>query len=59
MLDLNCYEQMTGLETIQQRRGMASEKPVLLSGPGKVSFGPFPFFFVLLMLLCLQSMQVC
>ncbi|PSS36293.1 DNA-3-methyladenine glycosylase [Actinidia chinensis var. chinensis] len=27
---------VSGLETIQQRRGMASEKPVLLSGPGKI-----------------------
>ncbi|MCL7050628.1 hypothetical protein MKW94_026795, partial [Papaver nudicaule] len=27
-----------GLETIQQRRGQKTEKPVLLAGPGKVSF---------------------
>ncbi|KAI3474548.1 hypothetical protein Pfo_029463 [Paulownia fortunei] len=27
---------VSGLETIQQRRGLKSEKPVLLSGPGKV-----------------------
>lgn len=26
----------TGLETIQQRRGQITEKPVLLTGPGKV-----------------------
>ena len=51
MHDQNYYEQMTGLETIQQRRGVKTEKPVLLSGPGKVSFSSFPSF--LLMLLCL------
>ncbi|CAA0817966.1 DNA-3-methyladenine glycosylase [Striga hermonthica] len=27
---------ISGLETIQQRRGLKSEKPVLLAGPGKV-----------------------
>ncbi|KAL0359410.1 UNVERIFIED_CONTAM: DNA-3-methyladenine glycosylase [Sesamum angustifolium] len=27
---------VSGLETIQQRRGLKSEKPVLLTGPGKV-----------------------
>ncbi|KAL1550044.1 DNA-3-methyladenine glycosylase II [Salvia divinorum] len=27
---------VSGLETIQQRRGLKSEKPVLLAGPGKV-----------------------
>ncbi|XP_058212214.1 DNA-3-methyladenine glycosylase [Rhododendron vialii] len=27
---------VSGLDTIQQRRGMKSEKPVLLAGPGKV-----------------------
>ncbi|KAH7843181.1 hypothetical protein Vadar_013612 [Vaccinium darrowii] len=27
---------ISGLDTIQQRRGMTSEKPVLLAGPGKV-----------------------
>ncbi|PIM97800.1 3-methyladenine DNA glycosylase [Handroanthus impetiginosus] len=27
---------VTGLETIQQRRGLKSEKPILLTGPGKV-----------------------
>ncbi|KAL7168860.1 hypothetical protein ACSBR2_033980 [Camellia fascicularis] len=28
---------VSGLETIQQRRGVKTEKPVLLSGPGKVA----------------------
>lgn len=28
----------TGLETIQERRGQNTEKPVLLTGPGKVCF---------------------
>lgn len=28
---------VAGMETIQQRRGQITEKPVLLTGPGKVS----------------------
>lgn len=39
---------ITGLDTIQQRRGQMTDKPVLLTGPGKVScFLKFVIYFIL------------
>lgn len=53
---LTCGETIAGLKTIQQRRAQLTEKPVLLTGPGKVGVNFFchfhlvPYFFLLLML---------
>ena len=41
----NSFNYNSGLKTIQQRRGIVTEKPVLLTGPGKVIYN---FFFLLL-----------
>lgn len=45
MLFICIVKIIIGLETIQQRRGQKTDKPVLLNGPGKVS----TFFFKFLM----------
>lgn len=37
-----------GLETIQERRGQKTDKPVLLTGPGKVSKSPSIYFVIFL-----------
>lgn len=48
---LTCGETIAGLKTIQQRRAQLTEKPVLLTGPGKVGVNFFchfhlvPYFF--------------
>lgn len=34
------FDNITGLDVIQQRRGQKTDKPILLTGPGKVSFPP-------------------
>lgn len=34
------FNNITGLDVIQQRRGLKTEKPILLTGPGKVSSFP-------------------
>lgn len=39
---------VVGLETIQKRRGLETEKPVLLTGPGKVSFKYYESFVLML-----------